>query len=163
MASGNTLLTATARAFEPSVGGTSGRPNRRNGHPIVNLAVNEEVIFNLVLPRNYAGGGITVYHHFSLASATTGNVRIETSFERVGDAVQDVDADGFATGEHTGDVAVPATSGHVKIANKAHTDGAQIDSIAVGEKFRLRVKRIAAGASEATGDLEYHSLELKET
>ena len=57
---------------------------------------------------------------------------------------------------------VPGTSGHVDITNVAVTDGANLDSIAVGESFRLRIRRNVA-TDTAAGDAELVAVELKET
>lgn len=162
MASGATLVTWTAEGARLG-SGTPGLLDVRNFHPVVALSSGDEVSFGAILPRNYAGGGITVYLHSALASATSGNVKYETYFERVGDGSQDIDSDGYASANNTGDVAVPATSGHIDIISVAHTDGAQIDSVAVGEYFRLKVKRVAASSSDASGDAQLVAIELKET
>ena len=84
------------------------------------------------------------------------------SFERIGAAQQDVDADGFATAQTITAVTVDGTSGNVTIANVAVTNGANMDSIAVGELFRVRLRRDVANDT-AAGDAEFHALELKET
>ena len=86
--------------------------------------------------------------------------RIEA--ERVGNGSQDIDSDGFASAQTITAVTVPGTSGNVDIVNVAVTDGANIDSIAVGELFRVRVRRDVA-ADTAAGDAEFLGLELKET
>lgn len=38
-----------------------------------------------------------------------------------------------------------------------------MDSIAVGEGFRLKAKRIAVAGTDASGDLELRFVEIKET
>ena len=58
-------------------------------------------------------------------------------------------------------VTVPGTSGLVDIVNVTFTDGADMDSVAVGELFRLKVARDIADT--AVGDIELHALEIKET
>lgn len=135
----------------------------RNVRPTLNYAIGEEAFFEFIMPRHYDGGGVTVYLHYAMSAATSGNVTLETRFERIGDGQQDLDSDGFASGKDTGDVAVPSTSGHVDIASVSHSDGAEMDSVAVGEKFRLGVKRVAASTSDATGDLELVGIEIVES
>ena len=62
------------------------------------------------------------------------------------------------------DAPAPATSGNVDIHTLAQTDGAGIDSIAIGETFRLRVTRVATATGDTiVGDCELIMLELKET
>ena len=136
----------------------------RNNHLVLDFDATtaEGAVFTGVLPRHYAGGGITFYLHYSMTSATSGTCGWTVEVERVGDGSQDVDADGFASAQTITAVTVPGTSGHVDIVNVAVSDGANIDSIAVGEKFRVRVKRDVANDTGA-GDAEFHALEMKET
>lgn len=163
MASGNTLLTWTALHNEPPATNYA-TLDKRNGHPCLDFdtTTQEAAIFRGVLPRIYSGGGITVYVHWAASSATTGTGGWDVAFERVGDSQQDVDADSFATAQTVTAATVPGTSGHVDITNVAVSNGANMDSIAVGEMFRLRVRRDVAN-DNAAGDLELYAVELKET
>lgn len=163
MASGDTLIAFGPRNAEfPS---TNFAPlSSRNAHPVLlfDTTTQEIAFFTGVLPRNYAGGGITVYVHWSAASATTGTIGWDVSFERIGDGSQDLDADGFATAQVVTAATVPATSGNVDITNVAISNGANIDSIAVGETFRLRIRRDVTNDT-AAGDAGLVGVELKET
>jgi hypothetical protein len=163
MASGNTLAVFTALNNEPPASNFA-TLDVRNNHVILDFddTTAEYAVFRGVLPRHYASGGITVYLHWAATSAVTGTGGWTVEFERIGDGSQDIDADGFATAQTVTAVSVPATSGNVKITNVAITDGANIDSIAVGESFRLRIKRDVA-TDTAVGDLELAAVELKET
>jgi len=163
MASGDSLLIFTPQCNEAP----SSNPATfalRNGHLILQFdtTTQEIAIFKAVLPRNYAGGGITVYLHFAAATATTGTIGWDVSFERIGAAQQDIDADGFATAQTVTAVTVNGTAGNVMISNVAVTNGANMDSIAVGELFRLRLRRDVANDT-ATGDADFLAIELKET
>lgn len=162
MASGNTLCRFFPQGNNPPSSNYA-TLSLRNGHPVLQFddTTAEAAIFQDILPRNYAGGGLTVYVHYS-AVATSGTAGFTVEFERVGDSQQDVDSDGFASAQTITAVTVPGTSGHVDIVNVAITDGANIDSIAVGEKFRVRIKRDVAN-DNAVGDLELHCVEIKET
>lgn len=163
MATGQTLITFLPNNAEPPSSNYATH-DRRNQHPVLDFALTEVAVFSFVLPRNYSGGGITVYLHYSMTSATANDIRLDTTFERVGDGQQDVDSDGFdATGVNGTDTTVPGTSGHVGIVSNAHSDGARLDSLAVGEKGRLKVTRTAVAGTDASGDLELHAVELKET
>ena len=162
MASGNTLLIFRPQDNEPP-SSLFATVDTRNLHPVLDFALTEEAIFSAVLPRNYAGGGITAYLHYVMTSAVANDIKLETSLERIGDQQQDLDADGFAAAQNTGDITVPGTSGLVDIITSTHTDGAQMDSIAVGEGFRLKVKRVAVVGTDAAGDLELRFIEIKET
>ena len=135
----------------------------RNYHPVLDMALDEEAIFSFVMPRNYSGGGIDVYIHYAMSTAVADDVRFDTFFERIGDQQQDIDSDGFdATGVTGTDTTVPATSGYVDIIENAHSDGARIDNLAVGEAGRLKIKREQVAGTDATGDAELRMVELKE-
>lgn len=165
MASGNTLCVFTPLQNEPPSANYA-TLDLRNGHPVLDFdqSTDEAAVFTGILPRYYAGGGITVYLHVSATGITTGNYIFDVSFERVGDGQQDVDADGFAAVQSLAATAVPGTDGYVDIVSIPFTNGAQMDSIAVGEKFRLKISRDANHASDtAAADIELHAVELKET
>lgn len=164
MASGETLVTFVPQSVEP-LAAANARIDYRNYHPVLDFkdaATNENAVFSAVMPRNYAGGGVTVYLHYSMSSATTGDVDWDAAFERIGDQQQDIDSDGFAAVNSVDNTTVPGTSGLVDIVSIAFTDGADMDSVAVGEGFRLKITR--DGASDtATGDAELRFIEIKET
>jgi hypothetical protein len=120
----------------------------------------EAAVWKAVLPRNYAGGGITVYLTWA-AVPTTGTVGWDVAFERIGDGSQDIDADGFATAKVVTAATVPGTSGNTDITNVAFTNS-EIDGLVVGEVFRLRVRRDVA-TDTAAGDAQLLAVELKET
>jgi hypothetical protein len=163
MASGNTLLTFTAEDNRPPAANYA-TLDTRNGHEVLDFddTTQEAAVFENILPRHYAAGGITVYLHWAATSATTGTVGWDVAFERIGAAAQDLDSDGFATAQTVTAAAVDGTSGNVKITNVAVTNGANMDSIAVGEAFRVRIRRDVANDT-ATGDAELLAVELKET
>lgn len=163
MATGDTLLIFTPLHNEPP----SSNPatlDIRNQHPVLDFddTTNESAVFSGIVPRIYAGGGMTVYLHYAMTSAVSGDIDWDVAFERIGDQQQDIDSDSFAAVQSVDNTTVPATSGLVDIVNIAFTDGAQIDSIAVGEAFRLKVTRDAA-SDTAAGDAELVGVEIKET
>ncbi|MEK9207067.1 MAG: hypothetical protein AAB922_01195 [Patescibacteria group bacterium] len=164
MASTNTLIIWRAQdGRPPSANGATF--DLRNVHPVLDFddATDESVDFEGVLPRNYAGGGVTVYIHYC-DEAIAGVLLWQAAFERIGDGSQDIDADGFAATQSSASLTVPATSGNVDIASIAFTDGAQIDSIAVGEAFRLRINRDANNILDTlVGDANLLFVELQET
>lgn len=163
MASGNTLcvFNALQAEFPSSNMATLGL---RNAHPVLNFdtTTQETCYFSAVLPRHYTGSGITVYLHWAAATATTGTIGWDVAFERIGAAQQDLDADGFATAQTVTAATVDGTSGNVSITNVAVSDGANVDSVAVGEYFRLRIRRDVA-TDTAAGDASLVAVELKES
>lgn len=163
MASGDTLAIFTPQANEPPSSNFA-TFDTRNAHPVLDFddTTEEKAVFTGVLPRNYAGGGLTGVLFWTATSGTSGTVVWQTAYERVG-TVLDIDADSFATGNNGTTVAV-STSGSVTSTSIAHTDGAQIDSLAVGEVFRLAVTREVADAEDSmTGDAELRAVEIRET
>lgn len=162
MASGDTLLVFTPFHNEPPSASVA-LLDTRNQHPVLDFALTEIAVFSAVMPRHYDGGGVTVYLHYAMTTAEADDIKLETAFERIGDQQQDIDADGFAAAQDTGDITVPGTSGLVDIVSTTHTDGAQMDSIAIGEGFRLKVTRVAVSGTDATGDLELVFIEIKES
>lgn len=163
MASGDSLLIFTPQQNEPPTTNYA-TLDTRNSHPVLDFdtTTGESAVFKGIVPRNYAGGGITVYVHASLTSATSGTLGWLVAFERVSDSQQDIDADGFAGNQTITAATVPGTSGNVSILNVAVTNGANMDSIAVGEGFRLKITRDVANDT-AAGDAELWAVELKET
>jgi hypothetical protein len=165
MASGDTLLILTPLNNEPPASAYA-TLDLRNLHPVLEFdqSTDEEAVFTAMLPRHYAGGGITVRLVWAADGVTSGNVVWETAFERINDGGQDLDADSFATANSSGAVAVPGTDGVTKYTDIAHTNGGQIDSLAAGEAFRLKVRRDANhGSDTAAADAQLIAVELKET
>jgi hypothetical protein len=162
MASGDTLIFWTALAGEPPSSNPAGF-DTRNQHPILTFddTTSENMDLTAVMPQAYAAGGVTVYLYYSMASATSGDVDLDVAFERIGDQVQDVDADGFAAVNSVDGTTVPGTAGLVDVVNIAFTNGADMDSVVAGDLFRIRVTRDIADT--ATGDLELHAVEIRET
>lgn len=139
----------------------------RNGHLVLEFdpgATVERADFEGVLPRNYAGGGITVTIGFMVDTATSGNVVWGVAFERHDDESLDLDSDSLAS-EGTVTAAAPATTGMVQYCTIAFTNGAAIDSLSVGEHFRLRLRRVSSDAADTvnSNDAQWLFLEARET
>ncbi len=163
MASGDTLIVFRPQDNEPPSSNYA-TLDLRNLHPVLDFddTTNEDGVFSAVMPRHYGGGGLTVYLHYAMTSATSGDIDWDVAFERIGDQQQDIDSDGFAAANSVDNTTVPGTSGNVDIASVTFTDGADMDSVAVGEGFRVKVTRDAA-SDTATGDAELRFVEVKET
>ena len=164
MASGDTLLIFRPQDNEP-VASNFATIDTRNLHPVLDFdaTTNESAVFSAVMPRSYAGTtGLTVFLHYALTSATTGNTDWDVAFERIGDQQLDIDGDSFAAVNSVDNTTVPGTAGLVDIVSITFTDGADMDSVAVGEGFRMKVTRDAA-ADTAAGDAELRFVEIKET
>lgn len=161
MASGDTLLELSPLAAElPAT--LYGLLGLRNQHPTIQFdpATAWNVNWTGVLPRHYAGGGITVSIWWT-SPAVTGNVIWLVSIERM-DAATDLDADSFAATQ-TVTTAVQATSGAPSISAIPLTN-AQIDGLLAGEAFRIKIQRDAANASDTcANNAELLIVEIKET
>src|SRR3990167_1761081 len=163
MASGDSLVIFTPLSNEPPSSNFA-TFDTRNAHPVLDFddTTEEKVVFTGIMPRNYAGGGVTNTIFWTGGTATSGTVVWQTAFERIG-TVLDIDGDSFATGNN-GTTVAPSTTGSLTSTAIAHTDGAQIDSIAVGEVFRMYVTREVADADDSMGgDAELRAIEIKET
>lgn len=163
MASGDTLLTFHPHDNEPPASNFA-TLDLRNGHPVLDFddTVNESAVFSAIMPRSYAGSGLTINIHYAMTSATTLTIDWDVDLERIGDGQQDIDSDGFVGANSTDNTTVDGTSGNVDIVAVTFTDGADMDSIAVGEKFRMKITRDAV-SDDATGDAELIGVEIKET
>ena len=166
MASGDTLAVFTPLHNEPPASNYA-TLDLRNYHPCLDFdgATDEEALFTGILPRNYAGGGLTVYLHVGFTSATSGNAYWQAAIERMDDGTLDLDADSFAS--FNGAAGNPnATSGVMTLVTITFTAGAQMDSLAAGEMFRLKIRRDAdgtAGTDDVATDAELFGVEIKET
>lgn len=164
MASGDSLLIWTPLHNEPP-SSNAATFDTRNQHPVLDFdaTTNESAVFSAVMPQHYAGTtGVTVYIHYSMSSATADTVDWDAAFERIGDQQLDVDGDSFAAVNSVDDTTVPGTSGLVDVVSIAFTDGADMDSVAAGELFRIKITRDAS-SDDATGDAELHAVEIRET
>lgn len=164
MASGESLITFTAHSNEPPATNPA-YFDTRNSHLVLTFDAASAwvAVFSGVLPRNYAGGGITARIGWLAATATSGDVKWNAAFERHQDETDDLDADSFASAQ-TVTVTAPAASGAMQYSDIAFTGGAQIDSLAAGESFRIKLTRDAADVADTmTGFAQVKTLELRET
>lgn len=166
MASGDTLCVFTALQNEPPSANYA-TLDTRNGVFVLDFdaATDETATFAGVMPRNYAGGGVTVTVGWMATSATTGTISLDVAFMSVTDDADDLDTKAFATVNNANPTTASAT-GEVDYATVTFTDGADMDSVAAGEYFRLKVTRDANGTTstdDVTGDMELVFVEIKET
>ena len=160
MAAGQTIGKFIPQCYEPSA--TPPTPSKRGGHPVLLFddTTNETCYFSDVMPQNYHGGGLTVYVHVAMGTATSGNVDIDVAFERLGET-QDMDSDSFASVQSADDNTVPGTAGQLMIVEVTFTSG-QIDSIAAGEGYRISITRDATNDT-ASGNMQLRFVEIRES
>ena len=163
MASGDTLAIFGPESGQPPASNFA-TLDTRNGILVADFdaSTDESLVFTGILPRNYAGGGLTVTGHVMHSSATSGTSRWTAEIERMN---TDEDSDSFAAAQSAACTA-SGTSGIISTFAITFTDGAQMDSLAAGEPFRIRITRDAdgtTGTDDAAGDAELVALEIKET
>ena len=161
MASGNTLCVFTP-LHNQAPAASFATMDLRNSVPVLDFdaAADEDAVFAGVLPRHYAGGGLTVTVYWMATSATTGDVKWNVQIER---SNTDQDADSFAAAQTT-TTTTNGTSGIITATAVTFTNGAAMDSLAVGEVFRLKVTRDANDAADTmTADAELVAVEIRET
>lgn len=139
----------------------------RNSHPVLDFdgATDEEAVFGGVLSPDYQGGGLTCETFWAFTSATSGSLRVQAGIERIDASSLDIDSDSFASFQSAGGTA-PSTNGQVIKVTITFTSGAQMDSLAAGEAFRLKIRRDADGTSgtdDITTDAELLRVVLRET
>lgn len=111
----------------------------------------------------YGGGGLTVSIKWAASSATSGNVVWQAAIRRIQDDAEDIDT------AHTYDfnsvtAGAPTASGELSYDDITFTSGADMDSLANGEQFILRLSRNASSGSDTmAGDAEFVSVIIKET
>lgn len=125
----------------------------------------EYLDFMGVMGEAYDGGGLTVELGYSMSSATADQVIWSAAIRRIVSDDEDLD-----TTAHTYDYndavanTVPSAVGEVKYVPITFTNGADMDSLAKGERFVLRIRRVATGGDDdATGDAELHGVTGRET
>lgn len=166
MASGNTLAVFFPANAEPPASNPA-TFDTRNGVLVLDFddATSENVEFAGFMPRHYGAGGITVTLGWMFT--TSGTPGTDTCawnvyFKSVSDDADDLDTKAFAAAN-----SVTATSasadGEVDYATITFTDGADMDSVAAGEYFRMKVERDAASGTVSPGDAELVFVEIKET
>lgn len=137
----------------------------RNGVPVLDFdaTTDESAVFGGVLPNNYDGGGLTITLVWMATSATSGDTIWLAGIERHQDDAFDIDTDGFSA-ENTATGTAPNVSGEQQYTDITFTDGADMDSLAAGESFRIKISRDADhGSDNMTGDAELMRVIIKET
>ncbi len=116
-----------------------------------------------ILSANYAGGGLTVRLRWMATSAISGNVMWQAAFRRIADDAEDIDT--AQTYDFNSTTVTTATaSGEFDYATITFTSGADMDSLAAGDSFVLRIRRNAADAADTmSGDAELAGLVVEET
>lgn len=148
-------------AEDVRVGGSTPAEN----FPVWNFdaSTDEYLDFYCQLDPCYAGRGLTVRLAWAAATATSGNCIWRAAIRAFVDDTDDIDV------SHTYDynsitVAAASASGEVVYDDITFTNGSDMDSLAAGEFFILRVTRDADNASDTmTGDAQLVAVSIRET
>jgi hypothetical protein len=109
--------------------------------------------------RGHRGGDTTVVVEVA-STSTSGNFLVKGAFERNLLGTDDMDVDSFGTEITSSATAVHATSGVSVFVSLVFTN-AQIDSMANGESYRLRLTRFATSASDTVAaDMQVRSVKV---
>ncbi|MEK9983984.1 MAG: hypothetical protein VXB01_02600 [Opitutae bacterium] len=123
----------------------------------------DEYMDYLFVMRDYDAGGLTVNLKWMASTATSGNVVWQAALRRIADDAEDIDSS-HTYAFNTVTAGAPSASGEVGYDSITFTDGADMDSVADGDLFILRVSRDADNASDTmTGDAELLAVEVLET
>jgi hypothetical protein len=120
-------------------------------------ATDESAVFVGVIPEGASlGSGLKVFLHWMASTATSGNCRWGVQFEKSG---TDLDSDSFDTATE----AHSAANGTSGIETVTEITATAIDSLAAGNRFRLKVFRNADDATNdtMTGDAELVAVEIR--
>jgi hypothetical protein len=120
-------------------------------------ATDESAVFVGVIPEGASlGSGLKVFLHWMASTATSGNCRWGVQFEKSG---TDLDTDSFDTATE----AHSAANGTSGIETVTEITATAIDSLAAGNRFRLKVFRNADDATNdtMTGDAELIAVEIR--
>ncbi len=115
--------------------------------------------------QGYGGGGLTLKLKWS-ASVTTNNCVWQAAVRRIADDAEDMDTTAHTYDFNTVTAAAPSAVGEASYDNITFTDGVDMDSLADGEAFIVRVLRDPAHASDnlaGTANLWWAQMCLMET
>ena len=165
MASGDTLAKFFPQDGEPPAANYATVDTRNNILVLdFDTATEEAMFFRDILPSNYGGGGLTLEIFWAASTATVNGVVWGASIERAQDGGTDQDADSFATEQLSASVNANGTSGIKSKSTITFTSGANMDSLAANEPFRLKLARKVGNAGDTmAGDAEFFEAHLKET
>lgn len=162
MASGDSLCVWSAQdAMLPSTGYAT-FVGSSNGDLLLDFnASGDAAVFRGLLPRDYAGNGITVNLHWTKTTTSTGTIAWALYFERGNDLNHLFGIDSFAACQVSAAVGATSTSLQWVTTAISVANGSPLDSMAIGDLFRVRVN--AASSDSNGGHRRIAGIELRET
>jgi hypothetical protein len=115
--------------------------------------------------EGYAGGGLTVERPWASAAATTGDAVWGVAIRRLNSA-EDLNTTDHTYAFNPDTDTTNGTAGALSYDTTTFTDGADMDSLAEGERFIMRVRRDADNGSDTlSGDalLLWPAIVIRET
>lgn len=173
MASGDSLLILPAmHAIFPIVnyaqrGVTAGTSTPNEQVPVLAFddTTQEYADFIGVLPNHYAGGGLTVTLVWACVDVASDVVEWQVAFRRIADDAEDLDTTAHTYDYNAVVATAPSAAGEFAYDDITFTDGADMDSLAAGEAFLMRVTRdpTPSSGTDATGDGLILAIHISET
>lgn len=118
----------------------------------------------IMMPAHYAGTtGITCTIIWSAAETAADVVAWEAALRRVADDAEAITSSHTYVYNSSGDVTAPSALGEVAYNDITFTDGADMDSVVASDYFIFRIKRVAPGGTDVTGDASIHAIHITET
>ena len=127
--------------------------------------INQVLMFQRFMPRDYDGNGIDTNSAVGASSATSGNLSWKLFLMSITSDADDIDTKNFAAPNSNQAVDAPSASGEFVNCQIQFSDGADMDSIAKGEWFYGVLMRDAQDATndDMSGDAEFQGMEIRET
>ena len=173
MASGDSLLIlpamhalfpVTSYGQRALIGGTSS-PNEQVPVVAFDDTSQEYIDFLGVIPNHYNGGGLTVTLVWACVDVASDVVEWQVAFRRIEDDAEDLDTTAHTYDYNAVVATAPSASGEVAYDDITFTSGADMDSLAAGEAFLMRVTRdpTPSSGTDATGDALLVAIHISET
>lgn len=145
----------------PVLDGLNGTITTLGVHKTLDVSNANYSYWETSLPSSYAGGGLTVDIFFAIATDTdSGHTTAwNVGINRLQADTTDLDSDSFATDQNSSNFAPLTSANLVRKRTVTFTDGAQMDSVAAGEAFTIRIRHNGA----VSGNVKIIAVNIRET
>lgn len=161
---GSIMGPATGAAFPNAIAGASTPAERV---PVWEFGTTTDQYLDLycVLGPGYGGGGLTIRLPWT-ATVNTNEARIGAAIRRLENDADDLDSTSHSYDFNYADLTAPSAAGEVVYDDITFTNGADMDSVAAGESFILRITRDQDHANDdlaGTFQLLANLVQIRET